>query len=238
MTATDLSFGPLTVRATIQQRQRGAEGFLRSSQLGSLSLLVPGRRQPAERVGHRRRRIGARPLFPSALRPAWPEFRGVERRFEIHGEPNNILVVDDYSHHPTEIAAALDAARRLNRRLVVAFQPHRLYAHGRTPGLVRASAGGSRSRIVLTDIYAAGEDPIPGITIERLAEAIRNGTSARVEVVPALDDVVRALVRGTSEATPCSLLGPAQSGLCRGGLWKRSPNRPPALTRQGAACEA
>ena len=58
---------------------------------------------------------------PTGLR----EFRGAERRFEVRGEPNGILVVDDYGHHPTEIAAVLAAARTLNRRIVVAFQPHR-----------------------------------------------------------------------------------------------------------------
>ena len=63
------------------------------------------------------------------------DFRGAERRFDVRGEPNGILVVDDYGHHPTEIAAVLAAARTLGRRIVVAFQPHRF---SRTASLMEA----------------------------------------------------------------------------------------------------
>ena len=101
-------------------------------------------------------------------------FHGAERRFERHGEAGGVLVVDDYGHHPTEIAAVLAAARAtLDRRLIVAFQPHR---YSRTAQLLDAfgPALAGADEIVLTDIYAAGEDPIPGITIERLAESIRS----------------------------------------------------------------
>src|SRR5581483_7941783 len=89
------------------------------------------------------------------------EFRGAERRFEIRGEPNGILVVDDYGHHPTEIAAVLSAARQLNRRVIVAFQPHRF---SRTEALMTkcGPALSGADHVVLTDIYPAGEDPIPG----------------------------------------------------------------------------
>jgi UDP-N-acetylmuramate--alanine ligase len=210
LTATDLSFESLTVRATIQQRQRSAEGFAALVKLGSLSLQVPGRHNlqnalAAVAVGLE---LG---LSFERIAAGLADFRGVERRFEVHGEPNNILVVDDYSHHPTEIAAALDAARRLNRRLVVAFQPHR---YTRTAALLDSfgPALAAADHIVLTDIYAAGEDPIPGITIERLAEAIRNGTSARVEVVPALDDVVPALVREARPGDAVITLGAGSIG--------------------------
>ena len=122
------------------------------------------------------------------------EFRGAERRFEVRGEPNGVLVVDDYGHHPTEIAAVLAAARPLNRRIVVAFQPHRFT---RTSALMTAfgPALAGADHIVLTDIYAAGEDPIPGVTIEALAAAIRRSVGAPVDVVPRLDDLVAAIVR-------------------------------------------
>jgi UDP-N-acetylmuramate--alanine ligase len=216
VTATDLSFGPLTVRATIQQRQRGAEGFTALVKLGSLSLEVPGRHNlqnalAAIAIGLE---LG---LSFERIAAGLAEFRGVERRFEIHGEPNNILVVDDYGHHPTEIAAALDAARRLNRRLVVAFQPHR---YTRTAALLDSfgPALASADHILLTDIYAAGEDPIPGITIERLAEAIRKSTSVPVEVVPALDDVVRALVREARPGDAVITLGAGSIGTLPGRL--------------------
>ena len=112
----------------------------------------------------------------------------------MRGEPNGILVVDDYGHHPTEIAAVLAAARALNRRIVVAFQPHRFT---RTASLMDAfgPALAGADHIVLTDIYAAGEDPIPGVTLDALAAAIRQTSRATVDVVPRLDDVVAAIVR-------------------------------------------
>src|SRR5204862_6477493 len=86
------------------------------------------------------------------------DFRGAERRFEVKGEPNGILVVDDYGHHPTEIAAVLAAARTLNRRVIVAFQPHR---YTRTAALMDAfgPALAAADHIVLTGIYSAGEVP-------------------------------------------------------------------------------
>src|ERR687891_375235 len=98
---------------------------------------------------------------------------GAERRFERHGEPGGVLVIDDYGHHPTEIAAVLAAARAtLGRRLVVAFQPHR---YSRTQQLFEqfGPALKEADEIVLTDIYPASEEPIAGVDVHALAEAIR-----------------------------------------------------------------
>src|SRR5262249_62353195 len=108
-------------------------------------------------------------------------------------EPGAVLIVDDYGHHPAEIAAVLDAAKAFNRRIIVAFQPHR---YSRTASLLDefGPALAAADHIVLTDIYAAGEDPIPGVTLDRLAAAVRNQTSVPVDVVPALDHVDRAVV--------------------------------------------
>ena len=102
--------------------------------------------------------------------------------------------MDDYGHHPTEIAAVLAAARTFGRRIVVAFQPHRFT---RTAALMDSfgPALGVADHIVLTDIYAAGEDRIPGVTVDALADAIRRGVTVPVEVVAALDEVVPAIVR-------------------------------------------
>jgi UDP-N-acetylmuramate--alanine ligase len=112
----------------------------------------------------------------------------------VRGEPNGILIVDDYGHHPTEIAAVLAAARTLSRRLIVAFQPHRFT---RTAALMDAfgPALAGADHIVLTDIYAAGERPIPGITLDALAAAIRRSVRAPVDVAANLEDVVPAIVR-------------------------------------------
>jgi UDP-N-acetylmuramate--alanine ligase len=122
------------------------------------------------------------------------EFRGAERRFEVRGEPGGILIVDDYGHHPTEIAAVLEAARALGRRIVVVFQPHRF---SRTAALLAAfgPALAGADHVVLTDIYSAGEDPVPGATLEALAASIRSSTTVPLDVVPLLDDIPSAIVR-------------------------------------------
>ena len=101
-----------------------------------------------------------------------------------------MLVVDDYGHHPTEIAAVLAAARAtLGRRLVVAFQPHR---YSRTQQLLDQFGPSLKEadEIVLADIYAASEEPIPGVTVEALADAIRRGSGRPVHVAKQLDEVV------------------------------------------------
>lgn len=161
--------------------------------MGGLELSVPGRHNlqnalAAVAVGER---LGLRfEQVAEALR----DFAGAERRFERHGEPGGVIVVDDYGHHPTEIAAVLAAARAtLNRRLIVAFQAHR---YTRTAQLLDefGPALKDADEIVLTDIYAASEEPIAGITVETLADAIRRGAKRPVHVVAAIDQVVPRLV--------------------------------------------
>ena len=217
LTATDVEMGPLSVTATVHRRARGSsvrpfEGALvkpsmgdehgsdgsgerRKARvtLGTLALAVPGRHNllnalAAVAVGLE---LG---LSFDRVAAGLKDFRGAERRFEIRGEPNGILVVDDYGHHPTEIAAVIAAARTFGRRIVVAFQPHR---YSRTAALMEAfgPALGGADHVVLTDIYAAGEDPIPGVTLETLADAVRRSAAVPLDVVARLDDVVPAIVR-------------------------------------------
>ena len=102
------------------------------------------------------------------------EFAGVQRRFTVRGEVNGITVVDDYGHHPAEIRATLAGARASfpHRRIVCAFQPHR---YTRTRDLLGefATAFNDADTLLLTDIYAAGEDPIAGVSGARLHEAVK-----------------------------------------------------------------
>src|SRR4029079_7797204 len=163
------------------------------SPLGPLMLNVPGRHNLQNALAAVSLACD-RGLPFARIASGLAEFRGVERRFEVRGEPRGILVIDDYGHHPTEIAAVLAAARTLGRRIIVAFQPHRFsrtaaLKHAFGPSLAEAD------HLVLTDIYAAGEDPIPGVTIDSLAAAIRGQTQRAVDVVPALKDVAPALAR-------------------------------------------
>lgn len=104
---------------------------------------------------------------------ALASFEGIGRRFEVKGSVGDVLVVDDYGHHPAEIRATLRAAREAySRRLVVAFQPHR---YTRTRDLLEefTTAFNHAHVLLVTDIYAASERPIEGISGEHLADAIR-----------------------------------------------------------------
>ena len=116
---------------------------------------------------------------------ALSEFRGADRRFQIKGEKNGILVVDDYGHHPTEIRATLAAARSAGRRVVTLFQPHR---YTRTRDLLEdfARAFYGADVLLVSDIYAASEDPIAGITSPKLVEMIERFGHRHVEYVGAL----------------------------------------------------
>jgi UDP-N-acetylmuramate--alanine ligase len=160
--------------------------------LGPLRLRVPGRHNMqnalaavavALELGVRFDRITA----------ALEEFKGAERRFQLRGEVHGVMVVDDYGHHPTEIAAVVSAARAgLNRRVVLVFQPHR---YSRTQQLMSefGRALAAADEIVLTDIYGAGEPAVPGITIEALAEVVSAAAPGRVRLVKALADVPAAV---------------------------------------------
>jgi len=160
---------------------------------GRLHLHVPGRHNLQNALAAAAVGLELGVAFDRIV-AALAEFRGAERRYQQRGVARNITVIDDYGHHPTEIAAVLAAARSaLNRRLIVAFQPHR---YSRTAQLLDefGPALKEADEIVLTDIYAASEEPIPGVTLETLADSIRRGAGRPVHVVRLLDDVVARLI--------------------------------------------
>ncbi len=112
---------------------------------------------------------------PRRALPALSGFGGVGRRFERLGDVNGVAVVDDYAHHPTEIRATLQAARQAfpDRRLVAVFQPH-LFSRTRELGPEMGAALSAADLAVVTDVYAAREQPIPGVSGETVAAAVRN----------------------------------------------------------------
>lgn len=146
--------------------------FRGGEELGEVRLSVPGRHNALNALGVAALATEEGVPFP-AVAGGLAAFRGVERRFELLGEANGVLVVDDYAHHPTELRATLAAAReRLGRPLLAVFQPH-LYS--RTAQLMDEFAGAfeDADRVLITGIYGAREDPLPGITAEALAAAVR-----------------------------------------------------------------
>jgi UDP-N-acetylmuramate--alanine ligase len=124
----------------------------------------------------------------SACLTALAEFEGVARRFEIRGETEGVLLIDDYGHHPTEMAAVLATAREVyDRRRVVVFQPHR---YTRTKALAREFAEVLKDAevLVLAEVYPAGERPIPGVGSELIVDALRLLTDREVVRVKGRED--------------------------------------------------
>ena len=174
-------------RCTVVRRNgEGGEAVL-----GDIRLKVPGRHNLLNALGAVA--VGLEVGVPfDRIASALQEFQGAERRFQLHGEARGVMVVDDYGHHPTEISAVIAAARAgIDRRVLVVFQPHR---YSRTRDLLDAfgEALAGADEVVLTDIYAAGEPPIPGITIEAVEAAVRRrGTP--VHLVKPVEDLAAAV---------------------------------------------
>jgi UDP-N-acetylmuramate--alanine ligase len=127
------------------------------------------------------------------VREALKTFQGVQRRFTVKGEAKGITVVDDYGHHPAEVRATLAGARKaFGRRLVVAFQPHR---YSRTHDLFEdfCSAFNDADVLFLSGIYAAGEEPLLGITSEKLADAVRAHGHPDVTCIEKRSDLAPAM---------------------------------------------
>ena len=124
---------------------------------------------------------------PAAALAGIAKFGGTERRFELHGEERGVKVYDDFAHHPTEVSAALKAARAVvgDGRLITVFQPH-LYSRTRIMCKEFAAALAASDEVVVLDIYAAREDPEPGVTGALVSDAFEN--QAQVHYVPEWDD--------------------------------------------------
>jgi UDP-N-acetylmuramate--alanine ligase len=135
-------------------------------------------------------------------------FGGVARRFEFRGEADGVVFVDDYAHLPTEVAAAVQAARDGDwNRVVCVFQPHR---YSRTAALWRdfADSFTAADQLVITDVYAAGETPRPGVSGKLLVDAVLDAHPwANVAYMPRLDDVQTWLRSRLTPGDLCLTLG-------------------------------
>ena len=151
---------------------------LDGTDLGELALQVPG----VHNVRNALAAIGSGlslGLTLESMRGGLERFEGVERRFQRLGAVRGVQVVDDYAHHPTEIIATLDAARAAfpGRRLIAAFQPH-LFTRTRDFADAFGAALARADVVFLTEIYPAREKPIPGVTSELVADAMRRAGQA------------------------------------------------------------
>lgn len=159
---------------------------------GELFLGIPGRHNALNALGVCA--LAAQLDIPfEALKRALAGFEGVGRRFERRGEAGGVLVIDDYGHHPSEIEAAIETARRsYDRRLVVIFQPHRYTRtrdlHERFDRCFREA-----DEVFITGIYAAGETPLPGVSGELIYRAALRGGARKVSYLPRREDLLAVL---------------------------------------------
>ena len=143
---------------------------------------------------------------------ALAEFRGVGRRFETRGDAGGVRVIDDYGHHPTEVAATLAAARTLGGRVLVLFQPHR---YTRTAAL-REEFGrcfADADRVWVLDVYAAGEQPLPGISGATVVDSARAQGATHVSFTPTGPEAVDAIAAAARPGDTVITLG-------AGDVWK------------------
>jgi len=157
------------------------------NQIFKAQLNVPGEHNAINAAGAFAVMVGLG-FEPEESLAAIATFNGTERRFELHGKRRGVAVYDDFAHHPTEVSAAIKAARAVvgDGRIITVFQPH-LYSRTRLMAKEFAEALSASDEVVVLDIYAAREDPEPGVTGALISDAFSN--QEQVHYVPLWDDV-------------------------------------------------
>lgn len=181
--AMDIELGDRKV--TFKLQHNGAE-------LGQVELSVPGRHNVYNAMATIITCLEAGLPF-AKVAEAIKQFRGAKRRFHVLGEKNDILVIDDYAHHPTEIQATISAAKATGKRIVAVFQPQR---YTRTYFLLEqfSCAFGEADEVIITDIYSpAGEQQIEGVSSRRLVELIIQNSNTNTHYVPTKEEVLEQL---------------------------------------------
>ncbi len=218
------------VRGT-QLTVSGLEGhcqlWLEGEPAGELRLATPGLHNLVNALGAIAAARTAGVPTELCLR-ALSTFKGVQRRFEVLGEASGVTVVDDYAHHPTELAATISAARRAfpGRRLVAVFQPH-LYSRTRDFAEGFARALSQADVVMLTDIYPAREAPLPGVTSALIAKhlpLLRGQEDALSEV--AKEELLPRVVVGVRPGDVVLVMGAGDIGEMARGLLQRLGGSP------------
>lgn len=150
--------------------------------LGNVSINIPGRHNVLNALAAILVGLSLGIAF-DRIKSAIRDFGGAKRRFHIRADAGGVMLIDDYAHHPTEIRAVLDACRNWKgKRLIVIFQPHRFT---RTQAMSEefGKCFGNADIVILTDIYAASEKAIPGVSIKNIYDAVKRYCRADVSVV-------------------------------------------------------
>lgn len=188
--------GQATYRAEeieLGDRKTHCKIYHQNELLGELQLHVPGRHNVANALAALIVCLDAGLPFEQ-IAQALSTFRGAKRRFQIVGENEDLLVVDDYAHHPTEIAATLKGARASGRRVIAVFQPQR---YTRTFFLMDefSRAFSEADEVIITDIYSpAGEKKIEGVSSQLLVEKIRTNSHPRAQYIATKEQVQEHLM--------------------------------------------
>lgn len=181
--------------------------FEHGKELGEIALNLPGRHNVLNSLAAI---AVARELEMNVedIQAGFEDMTGVERRFQVKGEKDGVLVIDDYGHHPTEIKEVLSTMAECyeGRRRVVVFQPHR---YTRTQALFKefTKAFYQTDVLVITEIYAASEKPIEGVTAEKLAEGIREHGHGNVIFLRSFSEILEYLAENTRERDVVLTLG-------------------------------
>ena len=186
-------------KASFDAEQRGAP-------LGRITLSIPGMHNVVNALGALAAATEMDVSFKAAQR-ALARFAGVKRRFEVVGRERGVTVIDDYAHHPGEIRATLDAARRSGfKRIVAVFQPH-LFT--RTRDFLDDFAAGlsGADMVIVTDIYRAREEPIPGVNASAIVEKLRTLGHADASYIARKEDIPQSIIKKVSKEDAVVFMG-------------------------------
>ncbi|MFC6456843.1 MULTISPECIES: UDP-N-acetylmuramate--L-alanine ligase [Paenibacillus] len=189
--------------------------------LGTIRLSVPGKHNVYNALATLITCLEAGLTF-GQVAGAITEFRGAKRRFQVLGEVDDILVIDDYAHHPTEIEATISAAKATGKKIIAVFQPQR---YTRTYFLFEqfSRAFPEADEVIITDIYSpAGEKQIEGISSAKLVELIRQNSNKNVQYIPSKEQVQEYLYSHVKSGDLVLTMG-------AGDIWKAADGLAKAL---------
>ncbi len=182
------------------------DAFCKGTNLGRITLAVPGIHNVVNAIGALAAALEMGVGFDPARR-ALAEFGGVKRRLEIIGRVRNVTVIDDYAHHPREIAATLEAALLGGySRITAVFQPH-LFTRTRDFMGDFAVSLSKADRVIVTSIYRAREEPIPGVSAETIVGKLRHLGKSDVHYCAETADLVPMIVEGAVDGEAIVLMG-------------------------------
>ncbi|UQZ86741.1 UDP-N-acetylmuramate--L-alanine ligase [Paenibacillus konkukensis] len=199
----------------------------RGEHLGTIKLSVPGKHNVYNALATLITCMEAGLAF-GQVAEAITDFRGAKRRFQVLGEVNDILVIDDYAHHPTEIEATISAAKATGKKITAVFQPQR---YTRTYFLFEqfSRAFPEADEVIITDIYSpAGEKQIEGISSAKLVELIRQNSNANVRYIPSKEEVQTYLLSHVKRGDLVLTMG-------AGDIWKAADGLARALEAKASS---